>query len=263
MTKVSENKYVVAGTYSKDRRGYANGMYLSLINPTGNVQTTTINFLDIKNFISYLPQRKQEKIEKKKDKAEAKGEELNLDYLAAVHDVIERQNEYILVSEFYYPTYYTETYTTTNANGGTTTHRRQVFDGFQYTHASVMAFDRSGKIKWSDAFEMFATYKPFTVRRFIEANTEGKDLKLTFLSGSSIQLNTFDANGNSKNKRTIEIIKTGDEDDNVKWTFGSDIQYWYGQSFLGYGEQKIKNKEDDDKSKRKRKVFFINKVSFQ
>jgi hypothetical protein len=42
----------------------------------------------------------------------------------------------------------------------------------------------------------------------------------------------------------------------------SDIKYWYDNYFLAYGISVIKNK-DGDKTKRKRKVFFVSKVKFE
>lgn len=261
ITKGSKGQYLVSGTYSKDRRGYANGIYLSLLR-TGGMHTQTVNFLDIQNFTSYLPERKQEKIEKKKEKKAEDGKELNLDYQAEVHDVVERDGGYLLICEFYYPTYRTET-RTTFVNGSARTSYYTVFDGYQYTHAAVTFFDANGNFRWGNAFRMWLEYKPFVVKQFIEANTGGRDTKLTFITGNSIQLNTFDKDGNSTKEKTIESIETGREDDRIKYTLGGDVQYWYGQNFIAYGQQKIKNSEEEDRSKRKRKVFFVSRVEFK
>lgn len=261
ITKGSKGQYLVSGTYSKDRQGYANGIYLSLLK-AGGTHTQTVNFLDIRNFTSYLPEKKQEKIERKKNKKEEDGQELNLDYQAAVHDAVERDGGYLLICEFYYPTYRTEM-RSTFVNGSYRTTYYTVFDGYQYTHAAVAFFDANGSFKWGNAFRMWVEYKPFSVKQFVEANTEGRDTKLTFVTGNSIQLNTFDKDGNSKGEKNIEAITTGKEDDRIKYTLGGDMQYWYSQNFIAYGQQKIKNSEEEDKSKRKRKVFFVSRVEFK
>jgi len=41
----------------------------------------------------------------------------------------------------------------------------------------------------------------------------------------------------------------------------SNLVYWYDHYYLAYGEQKIKNKEND-KVMKKRIVYFINKIKF-
>src|SRR5688572_18206957 len=119
-----------------------------------------------------MNEKQQEKIEKKKEKKEASGEELNLSFYVTVHDITVKDGEYFFLGEFYYPTYRTESYTTMGANGTMVTHYRRVFDGYQYSHASVAGFDMSGKLLWSNTFEMWLNYKPFKVKQFIRMTQE-------------------------------------------------------------------------------------------
>ena len=56
--------------------------------------------------------------------------------------------------EFYYPTYRTECTSYTDANGNTRTSCRQVFDGYQYTHAAIAAFDEKGNKKYKDDYKL-------------------------------------------------------------------------------------------------------------
>jgi len=55
-------------------------------------------------------------------------------------------------------------------------------------------------------------------------------------------------------------ISTEFDHDEVKRAFNSDLSFWYGNYFLAWGFQRIKNKADEVKNKRN--VFFFNKIPF-
>lgn len=267
-SKDSKNNYLMSGTYStkNTKKPVSEGIFFAKLNHAGSKQFITYtNYLDLKNFTSYLSERRQEKIEKKKNKKEKKGKELTLNYLCAIHDITESPMGYTFVGEFYYPTYRTETYTTTDANGNTITRTRQVFDGYQYTHAAIASFSQNGKMLWSNTFEMWPSYKPFYVKRFLTVTAhESGATDLIFCASSTIKSMAFDKNGRVKNEHSLDILTTFNEADKVRWTSSNDVLHLYDQYFLASGTQKIKNKEEKKKgNKKKRVVFFINKVAFK
>jgi len=263
---LSENKYVLTGTYSTKSRTSSEGMYFSIFED-GQIKSISFhNFLDLENFLNYLPERKKEKIEKKKKRKSDKGKDFNLRYYLAPHDIIQLEDGYVFLAEAYYPTYRTETYTTTSFVNGvatTTTHTRTVFDGYQYTHAFMAKFNLNGEMEWDETFRMMPVIKPFYVKRFINVAEQSNDaLKLVFASGSIIHSKSVSFDGVVTNERSSSEIETGKEDDNVKYSF-SNLSYWYDDYFIAYGSQKIKNKEErGEDGKKKRTVYFINKVKF-
>lgn len=262
---ISNNKYVFTGTYSKSSRHSSEGMFFSIVNGGEVEKINFYNFTDLDNFLKYLPERKQEKLEKKKAKKEKHGKELVLRYYLAPHNIIQTNDGYIYLAEAYYPTYRTETYTTTSyVNGSpvTTTQTRQVFDGYQYTHAFLAKFNKDGEKLWDQSFKMWMAYKPFYVKRFINiAEKEQNAVKLVFASGNRIHSKKIDFDGKVVKDQESDEIETNNEGDKTRASF-SNISYWYDNYFLAYGSQKIKNKTDDDVA-RKRKVFFINKIKFE
>ncbi|MCB0739101.1 MAG: hypothetical protein KDC92_16445, partial [Bacteroidetes bacterium] len=199
-------------------------------------------------------------------KKEKKGKELVFSYRIAMHGIIKVDDGYMFLGEAYYPTYRTETYTTTSTVNGvttTTTNTRQVFDGYQYTHAILSKFNEDGKLIWDQIFEMWPSYKPFVVKHFISiAERNQNSLKLVFASRSRITSKSFDFNGTIIQESESEEIETNFENDKTKSSF-SNIDYWYDNFFIAYGEQKIKNTKDDTRQKRKRKVYFINKIKYE
>lgn len=259
MTELSDGAYFAVGTYSLRRKELTNGIYISKIEKTGNIVfDKTYNYLDLPNFTDYLSERRQEKIEKKKKRKERKGKELHLDYQTIMHDIIEKDGKYLMISEFYYPTYRMESTTVCGTNGCRTVTSR-VFDGYQYTHALVTSIDAQGKMLWSNIFELWSAYKPFYVKKFININDQGNNINLVFASRSYLHSKTLSDQGKVLSDDKNEIIETDKEDDVIKSTSGA-IQHWYDQNFVWHGYQKIKNTKDND-GKRKRKVYFINKLS--
>ena len=261
LTKLSNGNYAVTGSYSKGKKGFSNGIYFASLSEQGINFIKYYNFLDLNNFTSYLSERWREKIEKKQAKKEEKGEELNLNYRVTTHDILELDGNYIFLGEFYYPTYRTETYTTTNANGQIVYQHRQVFDGYQYSHAAIAAFNPEGKMEWSNAFDMYVYNKPYYVKQFIHAGIDKYQIKLMYITGSEIKAVSFDTNGKEAKSRTVEMVSTNHSGDKVRYTWDGACDYWYDNNFISSGFQKIKN-NDNEPGNKKRSVNFINKISF-
>lgn len=249
--RVSESKLIFTGNNGV-------GLFFGELEDNQISYIKFYNFLDLKDFLSYLSEKKQEKIEQKKEKKEAQGKELLINYLIADHEIIVLKDGYLFLGEAFYPTYRTETYTTAGPNGTTVTRTRNVFDGYQYTHAVVAKFSKEGEMVWDICFEMWPSYKPFTVKRFIAISDQtASSISMVFTSGNSIVSKSVDFDGNIINDRKWDMMETGQEGDKAKWT-SSSIVYWYDNYFLARGSQSIKNTED----KSKRKVYFVNKIGF-
>jgi hypothetical protein len=257
---LGNSTYIYTGTYSKKSSRSSQGVYLCKTKKDEVSFFKFFNFLDFDNFLSYLPEKKQEKIKKKKSKKESKGKEIKLSYLMASHDIVEIDGKYLYLGEAYYPTYRTETYTTF-VNGKAVTRTRRVFDGYQYTHATVAGFNENGEKLWDNTFEMWPSYKPFYKKKFITTSIDNdRKLNLVFSSRSQIDAISYYSNGEVSNKETFSFIETGGEADKVKSSY-SNMDHWYSKYFLAHGVQVIKNKETG--GKKKRKVYFINKVSYR
>lgn len=261
-SKVDEDQYVFTGSYSTISTISSEGIFFM---ERLNGKTTFMNFFkytDLDDFLSYLSDKSQQKIEKKKQKKEKKGKELKISYNLANHEIIKVEDGYIFLGEAFYPTYRTETYTTTDANGRTTTHTRSVFDGYQYTHAVIVKFSEEGEILWDKTFEMWASYKPYYVKRFIsisERNEGSMDMVFanrSYIVSKSIEYDEGLIEEGKENKK-IETIHSGDD---AKYSV-SNIDYWYDNYFIAYGTQVIKN-TSGQASKKKRKIYFISKVEY-
>ena len=87
-----------------------------------------------------------------------------------------------------------------------------------------------------------------------------KKYKWFFSAGRDIHMKSINNfNGKTLKDKKSEIINTGDEDDNLRRST-SETNYWYARNFITYGYQKIKNKSKG--KKKKRRVYYINKVQY-
>ena len=255
------DEYLMTGTYSSVSSMYSEGLYIAKVKNGKREFIEFYNFLDFEEFLNYLPERRQEKIERKKARKKERGKEMTINYQIASHDILTIDGNYVFIGEAFYPTYRSEPYTTVGPNGVPITHYRTVFDGNQYTHATVAAFSPSGKKLWDKTFEMWPSYKPFYRKKFITTSREGRNIDMLFINRVKIVSMSVTPKGDIAKKHEVEMLETGNEEDVVKRSY-ANMEYWYGNHFLAFGNQKIKNKEGELFNK-KRRVFFINKISYK
>lgn len=254
-TKV-EDKYVLTGTFSRTKKDKSQGIFIAEVANKKLNFMKFYNFLDLKNFTSYLPEKQQEKIEKKKARKEENGKELLINYNIAIHPIIAANDGYEFLGEAYYPVYHTVY--NRMPNGMTTSY--MVFDGYRYTHAVLAKFDKSGALLWDNTFSMYPNSMPYYVRTFIKIKQDNANLNLVYADVNTIKYKSFNpASGSEIKSTTQEIIDTYNEGDKVKRSY-SNIEYWYDDNFLAFGNQVIINKEAE---KRKRKIIFLNKIAIE
>lgn len=245
------NKFFVTGTYSKSKKGGAEGIFFSELKDDRFNNIKFYNFLKLKNFTEYMSDRKQAKIERKKEKAEKAGKEYSLKYLMASHRIMTDGKDYFYLGEAFYPVY-----RTTRIGNTTVT----TFAGYNYTHAVLAKFDVAGNLLWDECFPMEPRIMPMYVKRFVSASLKGKNVNLLFADKNRLVSKLFrNADGNVIQDRTSEIMETDNDDEDVKKMRYSNSQHWYGDNFLVYGTQVVKNAKTGER----RKVFAITKYTIK
>ena len=245
------SRFFVTGTYSKVKKGGAEGIFFSELKNNQFNNIRFYNFLDLKNFTEYMSSRKQAKIERKKAKAEKAGKEYALDYLMASHRIMTDGKDYFYLGEAYYPVYRT----TMVGNMVMST-----FAGYDYTHAVLAKFNAAGNLLWDECFPMDPRTLPMYVKRFVSASMKGNNVNLLFADKNQLVSKLFrNADGKVIQDRTSEMIETGNDEEDVKKMRYSNSQYWYGDNFLVYGTQVVKN----SKTGERRKVFAITKYTIK
>lgn len=250
---IGNGEYIFSGTYSTRAGNTAQGMYISKVSGENVKFITYVNFTEFEDFFSYLSEKKQEKVEKKVKKKKAQGKDVAFDYLLAMHQVQKMGDKYIFLAEAFYPTYRTETMY--NAASNTYTYR-QVFDGYRYTHATLSAFNTDGEKLWDRTFPLGLVEKPFTVKKYVRMKIQDDQIDLMYATGKYLDMMSISEDNDLKKESKSDLIKTDDEE-KIKRSY-SNLQYWYGDYFVAYGEQKIKG--DENAKTKNRIVYFINKI---
>ena len=270
VASLNQNEKVIIGTYNNNTKGNSanpafsgfsegsNGIYVANTNNNIQQNITFYNFSKFKSFYSYLTARRTFKMIKKATKLEAKGKEILYDYKLLVHDIIERDSSYIMIAEAYYPEYHQVHRTTFDIYGRPTTTTEMVFDGYRYTNAIIACFNKKVEILWENSFDMF-NILTFNLHERIKVLIDGEDIVLAYNYAGDIASKVIQGNDVIESKEYTKI-ETSYNNDKVINDYDSDMEYWYGNYFISYGYQRIRNKQMD---KSRRTVFYFNKIAFQ
>jgi hypothetical protein len=262
-SKVSNDRTFVISAYGKRSDKTASGFMVGLYDNSSKASfSQNYNFLDLEHFTDYLPEYTKNRIERKQQKKEKKGEELELDYYMHLHEVKQLpDNQYLVAGEFYYASSRNTTYTT-YTNGVASTQIKSVFDGYQYTHSLLAVFDDAGQKVWSHIFPMYLDQKPWIARKNLRITVKDKQVQCLYANFTSINSITFEDGVSIVEKGTEEILpkKEGEE---IRWAYKTDIMYWYPNHFLLSGYQNILKEKNDESKKKKRRVFFLTDVIYE
>lgn len=246
------------------------------------------SFTEFKNFFNFLSDRQQEKMERKIQRKKEDGGDLKLNYRLLVHDIIPKDNQYILVAEVFYPEYrsnpamglgsyygnpwmYGSPFGSRIYNpwlwnplygtrGGF--NNQQVFDGFIYTHAIVAGLSKEGKLIWDNSIN-FDNVKSMTLDEKINVQVEPDGLThLVYSKDATIRSKMIKGESVVDSDRNIPV-DTGQKGDKIRRTDSDAISHWYGNYYLAWGDQKITNTSNSDPQNRgRRSIFFLNKITF-
>lgn len=276
--------------YQSNGAPMSQGLYISKVDGETPEYVKMHSFTDFKNFFKFLSLKQQDKIEKKIKKKKGRGDDLKLNYRVLVHDIIKKDNQYILVAEVFYPEFRNNNtygspfygsgfgspfgygYSSINAlrfsryygvnswawnpwmysNYG---NNNQQFDGFRYTHAIVAGFDLKGNILWDNSFS-FDNLKSYDLKEKVKIRLENDDIDLVYSNKGKLTTKVVKGNEVVSGEKVIDI-NTQKEGDKIRDTATDDIEYWYKNFYLAWGYQKIANKNEGV-----RRVFYLNKIAF-
>lgn len=254
---LGEDHYIFTGAYNEHRANTSTGFFIAEVKEGERTYLEYYNYLSLDNFTDYLPRRQQERINRRVARSEQRGRTLTRNFMMTSHPVVRVDDRNYFLVEFFYPTYYTETYV--DSRGVTQT--RRVFDGYQYTHASMICFDNEGVKLWDNTFEMWLPHKPFTVRRFIsfDVDEEGR-VDLFFTSRRFIHSKAFSPDGRVLHDTRRTGFETGREEERVRGSVSALVP-WYDGHFLSYGQQRITDTSRRVGSGRTRRVFYLQRMT--
>jgi hypothetical protein len=263
--KMPGDAQVVAGVYGSRNGEYSRGIFVAEINQAGEYKINYHNFSELQNFFNYMKVRREKRVKERIERRKIKGKKSRFNYRLLVQEVVPYGDQYIMLGEAFYPHY---TYTGSNAFGISQFYSNplmrgdRVFDGYQYTHAIVIGFDKNGNLKWDNSFEI-NDVKSFELQQLVKISPDDNRIVLLYLYDNLIRSKIIKDNQVLEGK-TADPVKSKFETDIVKEkdTRNSKLNYWYSEHFFASGIQKVRNSLTGNESGY-RKVFFINKLKYQ
>lgn len=265
--KVDQNMQIVAGVYGSTRSAeFSRGIFIASVDPSGMQQTRYYNFGDLENFFKYMKAKREQRVKSRIERRKIKGKKVRFNYRFLVHELVPYNNQFVLLGEAFYPRYI-------NASGGYNSffspymnpnaviRNGRIFDGYYYTHAVVMGFNARGKLLWDNSFEI-NDVKTFTLEQFVKLEVKDDRIALLYLFDDKIRTKIIKDDQVLEGK-SMDPIRTLKEDEFVKDENLRDgkLEYWYNNYLYAYGVQEIETVKNSRKAA-KRKVFFINKVTY-
>jgi hypothetical protein len=269
MYPLSASENMVAGSYvltssvtdQQHQKGIAKATGFFAARFAGLTQTDVkyTNFLDLKSADSFLSERDIIALRKKAVKKNRVAAEYSTDLNLLVHDIIRHGDQFILLGECYYLQYHTESFTDFDFYGRPYTNSYSVFDGYRFTSAIVAAYDISGNLLWDNSMD---------IRNLLSQNLDpkvsmifsGDNAIIAYLSEGKIGYKII-RQENTVEKTDYADLELSLPEDRLVNETKSRMVYWYGNYFICYGFQEIKNLSLTGNATKL--VFFCNKVQFE
>lgn len=258
-TRSEGNVQILSGVYGFRNSEYSRGLFISTIDPTGAQNTKYYNFGDLQNFFNYMKAKRSNRIKERIKRRKIRGKKVRFNYRFLIHEVIEYNDQFIVLGEAFYPQY-TSISNTRYMGFHYPKWGDQVFDGYRYTHAVIIGFDRDGNLLWDNSFEI-NDVKTYSLEQFVRFDVKEDKIVLLYLYENQIRTKIIRDNEVLEGK-VIDPIRTLYENDVVVKAKRntSQLSYWYEGKFYAYGIHEIEN-EAPGGTVEKRRVFFVNKIN--
>ncbi len=263
------NAQIVAGVYGRFNSEYSRGLFVANVNQFGEQKMKFYNYAELKNFFSYMKARREKRVRDRIERRKIKGKKIKFNYRVLVHNLVESGDQYILLGEAFYPKYRNVSGSSSGSffNPVWTVNRglfsnSLVFDGYRYTHAVVMGFDKSGNLLWDNSFEINDVLS-FELEQFVHAATSGSNVALLYVFDNQIRSKIIHGDEVLEGKELLDIKLKYDTDQVTgDATNVLGLEKWYDNVFFTYGTQLVKNVQVRGVEV-ERNVFFINKVVYE
>lgn len=255
---------LVAGVYGRRNSEYSRGIFIANINQFGEQNIKYYNYAEFENFFSYMRAKREQRIKRRIERKKIKNKKIKFNYRLLVHQIFDHNNQFILLGEAFYPKYrnvqsqpgvFNPVW---SVNRGYFSYDR-IFEGYQYTHAVVIGFNRKGEVLWDNSFEIKDILSQ-RLNQFTHASFGDDKINLFYVYDNKIRSKVISGNDVLEGKEAIDI-KLKNENDEVGQNDTNlyGMKRWYGDTYLTYGEQTVKNLQSQNIALN-RHVFFINKV---
>ncbi|HTH54457.1 MAG TPA: hypothetical protein VL728_00340 [Cyclobacteriaceae bacterium] len=262
-TKMMDNNQVIAGVYGRSST-YVRGIFVADINAYGEYKIHYYNFADLKNFFHYMKAKREKRIKDRIERRKIRGKKTKFNYRLMVHELIPYKDQFIMLGEAFIPRYSNRstgggmgnTFNSPWNYGMSGTASRiygtdLVFDGYQYTHAVAIGFDKKAELAWDNSFEINGI-KVFQLDQFVKIFPTPDHIVLVYIFENAIRSKII--KDDQVIESTVQTPIVANDGGQILGTRSSKLEYWHGNHFIVSGVQIVKTPEN------LRKVFFINRL---
>ena len=268
---------IVCGVYGR-YTDFSRGIFIANVNPYGEYAIKYYNYADLKRFFNYMKAKREKRVRERIERRKIQGKKVKFNYRLMVDEFVQYgDNQFLMLGEAFYPHYSYPSnrgFLPAYGSGSMTrfmpmgpsyyTRGDLVFDGYQYTHAVVIGFDKDGNLAWDNSFEI-NDVRTMTLEQFVKIHLEkDKDkVSLFYLFDNVVRSKVIQGSDVLEGK-SYDQIRTGAPDDFVRErdTQQTKLDYWYGDVFYASGIQDIRKKTEENAPVHRR-VFFINKIAYK
>ena len=234
------------------------GLFASTIKKGVRNSISFINFLELQHASSIVGEEDIKGLKKKAQKKNKTLAEYSMDFSVLLHEVICNNDQYILTTEFFSPQYHTESFTDFDFYGRPFTNSYSVFDGYRFFNAMVTGFDQDGKLLWDNYIEI-RNLVSFDLNPQVVTFPSGNNLVMCYVTDGKVGSKIIHE-GNVVEKTDFAAIDLLNPDDKLISETKGTLSQWYGDYFLSYGYQEVKNIALETNNQRL--VFYFSKVRF-
>jgi len=264
--KLANGEEIVAGMYGRfSNAEYSRGIFVADVNEMGEYSIDYYNFGHLQNFFSYMKAGRQKRLKSRVERKTIRGKKIKFNYRFLIHDFVPYKNQYIMTGEAYYPHYiYTNMYSTSSysnlrsyGSGYSRTQRNDmIFDGYQYTHAVVIGFNKTGKLVWDNSFEI-NDVRSMELQKFVKVRPQEDRIVMMYLFGNSLRTKLIH-DAEVLEGKTKNVVKSSEDIDEKKIkTESEQLDYWYGDYFYTFGIQRWQTGKDSNK-----RILYVNKITY-
>lgn len=269
MSTLGKNQFLIIGTYNNSAARSSElknedevisaGVYISKIENETAQYLNTYNFLDFENFYTYVNPSEVFKLRKKAGKNN-ESRDYSLNYRLLLHNIIRNKDQYILLAEAYYPDYKTMSYISYDYYGRPFPQTYTVFEGYEYFSGIITAFSKEGNLLYDNGIKI-RNITTFNLKNKLVPFFDQSDLILAYTSEGKIASEIYNPEGETIGQFGYSDIAMKYPKDKLMNTKNNQMTAWYGNYFLCYGYQEIRNNSISGNNKRS--VFYVTKVIFE
>jgi hypothetical protein len=255
LMKIPNGDYILAGNYADNCSDYSVGFYTHSL--SRDEETKYYDFLDLDNFLAYMPEKRQNRVKSKINKKNLRGKDFKLRQRLIMQDPTENPEGMTIMAEVFYPEYknYVPNYSSIGRNYRWGASNYYTFNNFRYTHALILNFDKKGNLLWDNSISL-KDLESRTLDHKVQFSALGDKYVIAYPDEGKIKTSIIDKNSKVIEEQPLELM-VGNEI--ITETIQSELSAWYGHSFIAYGIQNIK----DPKSVYPKQVFYLSKLTYE